>query len=295
MKFRLLILLICVLFSFALTIPAFAGGWATITLEELPSGLVAGEQVTLRFAVRQHGVTLMTGLEPVIQARNTQTGEKFTVYALPAENQTGVYEAVFTFPSAGSWEWTIQAFTMNQRMPEISVADASVNASQTPATSPSPMLVAGITGLALAALAGAFTLRPPRRWALALVVLGLLVGGVGFAMAAANPESDMGSKSNLSPATDEQADQAFGEALFIAKGCVVCHRHGDVDRQYYDIHVDFGRDLTNFNADPDYLRMWLKDPSAVKSDAEMPQLELDEAEIEALIAFINEPSGHINQ
>jgi hypothetical protein len=35
------------------------------------------------------------------------------------------------------------------------------------------------------------------------------------------------------------------------------------------------------------LRTWLKDPSAVKSSAQMPNLELDAVEIEALIEFIN--------
>jgi hypothetical protein len=45
--------------------------------------------------------------------------------------------------------------------------------------------------------------------------------------------------------------------------------------------------LTDYSAHPEVLYIRLKDPSAAKSDAKMPNLELKKAEIEALIAFIN--------
>jgi cytochrome c1 len=48
-----------------------------------------------------------------------------------------------------------------------------------------------------------------------------------------------------------------------------------------------GPNLTNIKASPEYLRIWLKDPQSAKSNAQMPNLGLGEAEIEALIAFIN--------
>jgi cytochrome c1 len=45
--------------------------------------------------------------------------------------------------------------------------------------------------------------------------------------------------------------------------------------------------LSNFSASPEALRLRLKDPASVKSDTWMPNLNLSDAEIEALIAFIN--------
>jgi hypothetical protein len=40
---------------------------------------------------------------------------------------------------------------------------------------------------------------------------------------------------------------------------------------------------------PDFLRSWLKDPRAVRPNTQMPDLGLKQAEIEALIAFLNSP------
>jgi cytochrome c1 len=45
--------------------------------------------------------------------------------------------------------------------------------------------------------------------------------------------------------------------------------------------------LSNFSANPEIIFMRLKDPASVKSDTNMPNLELKESEIEALVAFIN--------
>ncbi len=78
----------------------------------------------------------------------------------------------------------------------------------------------------------------------------------------------------------------LGHRLFIAKGCVICHYHGDTykDREF---GVDIGPNLTDFTASPEYLRIWLNDPASVKPQTMMPTLKLSDAEIEALIAFIN--------
>ena len=53
-RFRISIAL-ALLLSVVLAIPAFAGGWAIITLDELPTGVVAGEPLTIGFTVLQHG------------------------------------------------------------------------------------------------------------------------------------------------------------------------------------------------------------------------------------------------
>jgi mono/diheme cytochrome c family protein len=77
-----------------------------------------------------------------------------------------------------------------------------------------------------------------------------------------------------------------GAALYVAKGCVVCHQHAKVSVQAF-ASINRGPDLTDFGASADYLSVWLANPAAVKPSTVMPALGLDEAEIEALIAFLN--------
>ncbi|HEX6035141.1 MAG TPA: cytochrome c, partial [Anaerolineales bacterium] len=80
----------------------------------------------------------------------------------------------------------------------------------------------------------------------------------------------------------------LGRQLFLAKGCITCHYNSRAaDRNDYWT-IDIGApDLSNYSAHPEILFIRLKDPIAAKSDARMPNLELRETEIEALIAFIN--------
>jgi cytochrome c oxidase subunit 2 len=87
------------------------------------------------------------------------------------------------------------------------------------------------------------------------------------------------------------AEAAFavnGQRIFIAKGCITCHAHEQVDRDIDGtIFVDTGPDLSDYSADPGFLSSWLADPAAIKPETEMPDLELDQAEIEALVDFLN--------
>ena len=48
------------------------GGWAVVTVKDLPEYVVAGRQYTLEFQVRQHGRTLLNGLHPRLEMRSTQ-------------------------------------------------------------------------------------------------------------------------------------------------------------------------------------------------------------------------------
>ncbi len=45
--------------------------------------------------------------------------------------------------------------------------------------------------------------------------------------------------------------------------------------------------LTSYANDPDFLRRWLRDPAAVKPRTTMPNLDLSDAELADLIAFLN--------
>lgn len=83
-----------------------------------------------------------------------------------------------------------------------------------------------------------------------------------------------------------------GRALFRAKGCVTCHRHNAVAKPTPGsleeaIQGDGAApNFTNYQPDPDFVRAWLRDPAAVRPGTRMPNLELSETEIDALIAFL---------
>jgi len=268
------------------TIPAFAGGWAVITLDELPNGVIAGEPLEIGFIVRQHGVTPMAGLDPVISARLPGLAETVTAKA-KADGKVGHYVATLTLPQAGEWEWTIQAFTVNQPMPPLTVMTSSlaiekpVPVPASPQWPPVAITLLGAVGI-LAGLVIAF--RKRSRWAIALIVAGIAFSGAGFVSAADQPKAEFDAAPLSSIPSVSQIE--MGRELFIAKGCMVCHSHVETNR-VREFGVDIGPDLSNLTASPEYLRIWLTDPAAAKSTATMPTLGLNDAEIEALIAFIN--------
>ena len=77
-----------------------------------------------------------------------------------------------------------------------------------------------------------------------------------------------------------------GRALFRDKGCVTCHVNGRAEGETGTF--DIGPDLTAYRNDAEFLRAWLADPKALRPDTTMPDMDLSEAEIEDLIAFLNE-------
>src|SRR5262245_22042010 len=86
--------------------------------------------------------------------------------------------------------------------------------------------------------------------------------------------------------TAAPVDVQYGRALFSAKGCATCHHHGAIpgSGQIGDSDVP---DLTNYTVNADFVRTWLKDPRAIRPNTWMPNLELKQDEIEALIAFLS--------
>ena len=90
-----------------LAVPAFAfgaGGWAIISVDDLPEYLVAGQPTELSFVVRQHGMTPLDRLSPSIEAKGA--GKTISVQAMPAKG-SGHYSALVTVPQAGEWTLTI--------------------------------------------------------------------------------------------------------------------------------------------------------------------------------------------
>lgn len=284
-RFRIATALVITLL-FISVMPVFAGGWAVITLDQLPGDLVAGQPYTIGFTVRQHGVTLMDGLYPTITA-NLNKETEFIIDAR-SDGKPGHYTATMTFPKEGEWSWSIQAFTMHQPMPTLTVAAPLEVA--VPKAEPIAPFIQWLWIVRGLALAGVFvgvvlSLRQRNRWAMALTVLCLVAGTASFITGAAVPavEAQSVSSSNSSLSQVE-----LGRQLFLAKGCVTCHTNSRAasSSDYWTIGMG-APDLSKFSANSEVITMRLKDPTSVKSDTKMPNLELHKDEIEALVAFLN--------
>src|SRR5690242_18024502 len=92
-----------------LTVPLLAlsyGGWAVITMDDMPDYTVAGKPTTLSFMVRQHGRTPLAGLKPTIEARSGDS--RVTVEAEPGQG-TGRYRATLDLSKPGDWSVTIHS------------------------------------------------------------------------------------------------------------------------------------------------------------------------------------------
>ena len=96
---RVHVMLLSVLLA-ASVIALEAGGWAVITVTDLPDYVVVGKPATVAFAVRQHGMRLLDGLSGQIEARFKTAVVRAA--AVPTE-EPGHYSSTLTFPAAGEW------------------------------------------------------------------------------------------------------------------------------------------------------------------------------------------------
>ncbi len=92
------------------------GGWAVVTVKELPEYFVAGQQYTIEFQVRQHGRNLLRDLHPrlIIGTSGRRlgwlvSGKDETTIPAVARAAEGTYAATFTAPAAGQVLLTIKS------------------------------------------------------------------------------------------------------------------------------------------------------------------------------------------
>src|SRR5438094_7801603 len=83
------------------------GGWAVVTVKDMPEYFVAGRQYTIEFQVRQHGRTLLSGLRPELVIAAPATGE--SVIPAISRPDAGTYAVSFTAPAAGDVRLTIRS------------------------------------------------------------------------------------------------------------------------------------------------------------------------------------------
>jgi len=92
-------------------LPTTMGGWAVITVRELPAHIEAGRVTTIEFTVRQHGQALMNDLSPRVVARRKGAGWFSSPARVRARSngQEGGYVAQFTLADTGEVAVTIDA------------------------------------------------------------------------------------------------------------------------------------------------------------------------------------------
>jgi len=84
------------------TAATWFGGWAVITVTDLPESITVGNEVRLEYAVRQHGVTILNGLSGSVVASG---GGRTVSGSVTGAN--GRYLAKLTVPSPGPWTISI--------------------------------------------------------------------------------------------------------------------------------------------------------------------------------------------
>jgi mono/diheme cytochrome c family protein len=83
-------------------VTAYAGGWATVTVKNMPEYLIAGKPAELRLLIRQHGVSPLDGLTVAVRA-TAPGGTETKAIATAVAGAKGEYTALLTVPSAGDW------------------------------------------------------------------------------------------------------------------------------------------------------------------------------------------------
>ena len=82
------------------------GGWATVTVENLPDHLVVATPYNLTFSVRQHGEELLSDLAPSVHLKS---GRGDVVARAVQTNRPGYYTATINVPAKGDWSATVQS------------------------------------------------------------------------------------------------------------------------------------------------------------------------------------------
>ena len=73
------------------------GGWAVVTVKDLPEYFVAGQRYTLEFKVRQHGRTLMNNVQPQLVVA-TSEGSSNAATLAATRSGDGTYRVTFAAP-----------------------------------------------------------------------------------------------------------------------------------------------------------------------------------------------------
>lgn len=158
---RYLIVFAAVVTALAASAAASAGGWATVGLDPLPTGVGPGETWTTEMTVLQHGRTPLVGLSPTLTITE-ESGESRQFVALET-GAPGVYEARVVFPEAGRWSIVADS-TFGES--KLTYGPVTIESQPDPGGAPSsfPALpILGVFGAIVLAAVGAFGVLRLRR------------------------------------------------------------------------------------------------------------------------------------
>lgn len=198
------------------------GGWAVVTVTDLPENFVAGRAYTIEFKIRQHGRHFLNNLEPelIVTTSAPRLGGLLggaNEQRMPARARgEGTYAASFTAPATGPLYLTIKSGFGGSNL----------------RLYPAPVIAAG-------------------------------------ASAAAVPAADR------------------GRALFVAKGCNACHSNSDLVDRPDNQQIKSGPELGGRRLARDYVIQQMRNPATES----MPNLELSDAEVTAIAAFLTNGGG----
>jgi hypothetical protein len=85
--------------------PAFAGGWAVTTFDDMPGQFVAGQEFKLGYTIRQHGVTPINVDKTEILA--VATSGRSLSFPGSSQGDVGHYVATVFFPAGGTYTWRV--------------------------------------------------------------------------------------------------------------------------------------------------------------------------------------------
>lgn len=90
----------------AVTLPARAGGWASVTLKDDVTQPLQEVPWAVEFLVKQHDVSPVNVRRAYLSATHRATGETVTADAVQV-GDVGNYSVTAIFPLAGEWKWSI--------------------------------------------------------------------------------------------------------------------------------------------------------------------------------------------
>jgi hypothetical protein len=157
---RALVVLAALVGALALSASAGGGGWATVGFEPLPDGTSAGGTWNPTIFVKQHGVTPLAGLQPVVAIEETESGTT-NEFLARGTSEAGVYDADVVFPSAGDWRVTIHSGFGDSRVTYGPVTIGPAGGAG--GSEPLPYVGAGIVALAVVGALILFGARRSRR------------------------------------------------------------------------------------------------------------------------------------
>jgi hypothetical protein len=154
---RVLVVLSAIAVALVVAPLGSGGGWATVGFEPLPDGMSAGGTWNPTIFVKQHGVTPLTGLQPVVEiADGTGAATRFLA---TETSEAGAYEADVVFPAQGDWSVTIYSGFGDS---QVSYGPVAIGPAGTDGGGSRELPIVGLGVLALALLGGAVLLGARR-------------------------------------------------------------------------------------------------------------------------------------